>query len=76
MKTPKLKVQLEWLLLAKQIKDREQRELFLYTCFGKALSFPIYKDVQGFVWPEVQKLWERTIIVPVTDTKNGFIELV
>ena len=73
MRTEAIKFDRDWLKEAFKIEDNERRGLLLFTCLGKALSSPQYKDVNGFVWPEVQDLWERTLIIPSTQGKDGLI---
>jgi len=70
----RLKIEMGWLEKALQIEDEERRELFLFTCIGKAMRLPQYEGIAGFVWPEVQDLWMRTKIVPLSEGKDAYIE--
>lgn len=70
-----LKIEREWLEKALQIKGEMPREVFIYSCIGKALNAPQYEANAEFPWPDAQDLWERTRIIPVSEEKDGYIEL-
>ena len=70
----RLRIEREWLEKALQIAGKLPREMFIYTCIGKALQASQYEAVEGFPWPDVQALWERTKIIPVSRGNDGYIE--
>lgn len=72
----RLRIEREWLEKAIQIAGGQPREMFIYTCIGKALRAPQYEGVDGFPWPDVQALWEKTKITPIAKGKDGYIEFV
>ena len=70
----RLRIERGWLEKALEISGETTREMFIYTCIGKALSAPQYEAVEGFPWPEAQALWERTVIIPISQDNDGYIE--
>ena len=70
----RLRIEREWLEKALEISEELPREMFIYTCIGKALSAPQYEAVDGFPWPEVQALWEMTKLQPLSQENDGYIE--
>ena len=75
--TERLKIEREWLEKALQIAEELPRGMFIYACIGKALQAPQWAEVEAesfSSWPEVQALWEKTKITPITKDKDGKIE--
>lgn len=73
----RLRIEREWLEKALQIAEELPREMFVYACIGKALQAPQWAEVEAesFAhWPDVQALWQKTKIVPVSKGKDGYIE--
>ena len=73
MRKEQVKFDRDWLKEALKIEDKERRSLLLFTCLGKVLASPQYEAVKGFAWPEVQELFDRTLIIPITPGKDGLI---
>lgn len=70
----RLRIEREWLDKALQIPEKLPRQLFMYACLGKAFQSPQYEGAEGFKWPEVQILWERTKITPLANGEDGYIK--
>lgn len=73
----RLRIEREWLETALQIAEELPREMFVYACIGKALQAPQWAEVEAesFAhWPDVQALWQKTKIIPVSKGMDGYIE--
>ena len=74
-KNMRLSIESAWAKEVLKIADSERLEAFVMVCLNRAL-YPSPSDkIKRFPWTEVQNLWERTEIIPITREKAGVIKL-
>lgn len=75
MSSDKVRIQREFIMKIHELaeKDKKWYDEFLVTVISKVFRYPEYEAIEGFEDSELQKMYERTLIVPVREDKQGLI---